>query len=486
MRKALEILSAVGSIVLNGIVLPVLIEQYPEYFKDNRWILPICLLVSAALCLPLILDYLLPPFFRWAARRIGGSRPVMAWTLVVICGATLGAGTFAAGYWLLLKHERHLAAKHRPEPPPLPLAIPEEPQLPPLTGPSVQQRKPESLMHHTQPSVTFGAYLQPDEPYIDGTLLAGIVWQKQFVDVRLDIVNGAVPIQNLDFLVGLDTSVASVGQISQLPGITAFPANAPPAAWLQGTDLNGNPVSVPMTPAPGMMQTAPVYRVNCSAIFANTVIHLVIASIALNPPENGQLPKQLFAPRRSPEFIRVTGSYETDSGNSLQKHPVEFSYRFAQAPSATARPLTLEEMFKSDFSGGNKWSLSATYRSATDGTTVPIEEQMHLDYQGYSRFLSFYLPVSTLTYEACLWIGDHSSDIIGQFDKNEVISRDATQPHGTSDKELKFSGRVFIYTLSDLTLAQQAELEQRYRANGLALEIRGLTYMSFTNLQRAH
>jgi transposase len=46
----LEILSAAGSVVLNGIVLPILIEQYPEYFKDNQWVLPICLLASLLLC----------------------------------------------------------------------------------------------------------------------------------------------------------------------------------------------------------------------------------------------------------------------------------------------------------------------------------------------------------------------------------------------------------------------------------------------------
>jgi|HubBroStandDraft_2_1064218.scaffolds.fasta_scaffold05205_7 hypothetical protein len=406
----------------------------------------------------------------------------LAVTICVLLFTMIG---LSAGLWITRSPTQSTKSPSPSTPPPsspsLPPAVPEEPQKP-ANNSSALQRKPESL----KPAVTFSAYSQPDEPYIDGTLLAGLVWQKRFVDVRLDVANSAVPIQNLDFLVGLDTSIAGVGQISQFPGITAFPAKTPPAAWLQGTDLQGNPISVPMAPMPGKMQTAPVYRVHCSAIFADTVVHLVIASIALNPPENGQLPKQLFAPRKSPELIRLRGSYEVQSGSGLEKHSVEFSYRFAQTPSASARPLTLEEMFQSDFSGGNKWSYSAAYKSATDGATVPIEEQMHLDYQGYSRFLSFYLPVSPLAYEAALWIGDHSSEIIGQFDKNEVISRDATEQHGTSDKELKFSGRVFIYTLSDLTLDQQADLERQYRANGLALEIRGLTYMSFTNLQRAH
>jgi hypothetical protein len=180
------------------------------------------------------------------------------------------------------------------------------------------------------PSLIFKAYLQPDEPYLDGTLLAGIVWDKRYVDVRIDVANGAAAIQNLDFVVGVDTSIAGVGQISQFPGVTAFPAGSPPPAWLQGTDLRGNPVSVPMTPTPGMTSIAPVYRVQCSNIFANTVLHLVVASVALNPTENGQLPKQLFGTRRSPRTIRIKGKYETRIGETVQNHDVDFSYDFKQ------------------------------------------------------------------------------------------------------------------------------------------------------------
>lgn len=181
---------------------------------------------------------------------------------------------------------------------------------------------------HLEPSVIFSAYTQPDEPYPEGTLLAGIVWQKQFVDVRLDIANGPVAVQNLDFLIGLDTSIAGVGQISQFPGVTAFPAGSAPSIWLEGTDSQGNPISIPATPPPGMMQGGPVYRVHCSNVFADTVVHLVVASIALNPPENGQPPKQLFAPRRPPKLIKIKGKYETVDSGVTESHTVEFSSEF--------------------------------------------------------------------------------------------------------------------------------------------------------------
>src|SRR5258708_1355482 len=117
MRKILEILAAVGSIVLNGFVVPLLIEQYPEYFKDNPWILPISVVVSASLALPLLLHYLIPVLIGGIHRQLGTRYPVMAWIVVIAVGALVGAGIAAGGYWLLLKHERHLAKSHLPNPP---------------------------------------------------------------------------------------------------------------------------------------------------------------------------------------------------------------------------------------------------------------------------------------------------------------------------------------------------------------------------------
>jgi len=128
----------------------------------------------------------------------------------------------------------------------------------------------------------------------------------------------------------LDTSFAGIGQISQFPEVAAFPADGPPPAWITGTDSSGNPVTIPIAPTPGVMNVAPTYRVHCSNIFANTVVHLVVASIALNPPENGELPREIFAPRRAPKLIAIKGTYETVKGGTVERHPLEFSYEFRQ------------------------------------------------------------------------------------------------------------------------------------------------------------
>ena len=192
---------------------------------------------------------------------------------------------------------------------------------------------PEKMQVGKKPSVVMTAYLQPtEEPYSQGMAVGGIVWSRNYMDVRLDIVNGPVEIKDLDFYVQLtDTSIAGIGQISQLQGMTVLPANEFPAVWLAGTDTKGQPESIPIVPTPGLMRSSPVYRVHCSEIFANAVTHLVIASVALNPTENGHLPQQLFAPRRAPKAISVKGNYDTQkAGGGVENHPIEFWYSFQQ------------------------------------------------------------------------------------------------------------------------------------------------------------
>ncbi len=177
---------------------------------------------------------------------------------------------------------------------------------------------------HETPSPKVDAYIQPgsSNPYPPQTILGGIVWDDKYVDVRLDIGVGAVAIQNLDFEVALDTSIAGIGQISQFAGVTSFPdGRQMPSVSLEGTDDKGEPITVPLVPTQGLAQIAPRYRVHCNALYSNTALHLVIASVALNQATQGRLPEQLFAPKRSPHLIKLKGTFEAAS-------PIEFQRTF--------------------------------------------------------------------------------------------------------------------------------------------------------------
>jgi hypothetical protein len=236
-------------------------------------------------------------------------------------------------------------------------------------------KQPQSRSLEIQPSVSLIAYLQPGQPYPDGTIVGGISWLTRYVDVRLDVVNGPTQIKDLDLSVQLDTDIAAIGQISQFQGVTAFPDNDPSAAWLEGTDANGEPMSVPIVPAAGKMRSSPVYRVHCSEVLANTVVHLVIASIAFNRPTvSGQLPERLFAPRRAPREIRVKGRYAVQERDSSMWHPIDFSYSFPQ-PSALPPPPKLaaepkpQESAKLQFTF---WPVSPNDEKLLDEVSVPV------------------------------------------------------------------------------------------------------------------
>lgn len=168
------------------------------------------------------------------------------------------------------------------------------------------------------------AFAPPMDPYPENTSVGCIAWHSFYFDVRLDLTAGPGEVENVDFTVKLDTSIAAIGQISQFAGIEAFPAQNFPQAWLSGTDLSGAPVSIPITPIAGAAQIAPAYRVHCSGILANSTVHLVIASVAVNPAMPGNMPKQLFAPRRPPKQIQVEGTYWC----SGKKYPLQLHKDF--------------------------------------------------------------------------------------------------------------------------------------------------------------
>ncbi len=169
--------------------------------------------------------------------------------------------------------------------------------------------------------LSFNAYIAPgDENYRAGTDIADIQWNDHYVDVRLSIRNeDATAAQNIDLFVRFDTSIAAIRQLSNVPDVT-FSAGETPPAWLEGTDEEGKPVTIPIVPVGDTI--TPVYRVSCPKLLGGANINLILASVALNPPEGVKLPKKLFAPRRKPAWVQLHGIYEMPEAHPPRRYRV--------------------------------------------------------------------------------------------------------------------------------------------------------------------
>jgi hypothetical protein len=114
-----------GATVLSLIVLPVAIEQYPEFFRDNKWILPVsAILVLACWTIPLFVHHRAQTLYS----RIVQIRYVgwLVLIMVIVCGAV---AMWMVGVRLFHFHRSHLdvaiSERHPNVPPPSTLPQPQ-------------------------------------------------------------------------------------------------------------------------------------------------------------------------------------------------------------------------------------------------------------------------------------------------------------------------------------------------------------------------
>lgn len=157
--------------------------------------------------------------------------------------------------------------------------------------------------------------------YPEGTVIAGIPWNNTYVDVRVRMYNGSgITIRDLDLFIQLDTHIAAIGQITNVPDLFISSFSETVSVWLEGSDDTNQDVALPVVPVGPII--SPIYRLYCPRLLFNGEISLVIASIALNPAKDGFLPQQLFAPRRLPKVINLQGAYIGSNDDSLVRYHV--------------------------------------------------------------------------------------------------------------------------------------------------------------------
>jgi hypothetical protein len=114
-----------------------------------------------------------------------------------------------------------------------------------------------------------------------------------------------------------------------------------------------------------------------------------------------------------------------------------------------------------------------------------------MDYTAKSKFMGIYIPVSEpfsdsnkVTYSICALVSYDFKNFLNTSDKDVQITFKNYGEQQTGNKDLTFSGRVYVYHEGNLSVEQIAELRKLYRENNLDVQFRGIDYLMFQNLSK--
>ena len=156
-----------------------------------------------------------------------------------------------------------------------------------------------------------------------------------------------------------------------------------------------------------------------------------------------------------------------------------------QYPNGTKKvlptPLTLRNLFDTDFS--DRWSSPVDYSLVRerDNTTFPMPVRLLLDFDGKAAFLAIFISHTADPQES------FKQGVLMSATYNVIVGRAKAvyqvgvlslgETSRTWVKDLVFTDHVFLYYEDDLSSSQIAFLEQTYKDRGLSVEIRSHDYL---------
>jgi hypothetical protein len=146
--------------------------------------------------------------------------------------------------------------------------------------------------------------------------------------------------------------------------------------------------------------------------------------------------------------------------------------------SPDGKPKTLHDCFRTDFpttlAVHQAFNMEVTDRKT--GKTkwgLPIEMELLADYQAKSQFLAFYIPPSPEhTFDACATLAHTYKTNIENLKKNLIIDG-GVRNEMTSWDELNFTGRIYIYHETYLSVGDKKRLTGIYDKEQLSVFFRG-------------
>jgi hypothetical protein len=150
-------------------------------------------------------------------------------------------------------------------------------------------------------------------------------------------------------------------------------------------------------------------------------------------------------------------------------------------PELPGKPPTLSELFNKDFSNTMKATDEISIHWQ-DGTGVEhIKRQLYLDFPAKTQFVGFYVPssdpfFSDTTLKTCMALVGAVQQAIDDLPKRIAVMAGYRNESNTI-QDLTFSGRVFLYHDSFLSITQKAALINAYKAKNYDVQFRGPDYL---------
>lgn len=130
---------------------------------------------------------------------------------------------------------------------------------------------------------------------------------------------------------------------------------------------------------------------------------------------------------------------------------------------------TLKQYFDTDFN--DLLSCQKSVSITKNGASTEIILKLHMDFNAGTKFVSCYLPVLPDISDACQAVLNNVNFALSMSDSVTVKTSFPGEDRFINS-ELLFSGRLFIYSESELSDAEKQELKARAERHGIALKFR--------------
>jgi len=169
--------------------------------------------------------------------------------------------------------------------------------------------------HKLYPLDVEGSY-RPS-PYPDGSIVDGLIWTPNKVDVRVNLNNPTTKdYTDLDLYLSTHQFIWDMVQVTNIPSTTyaGIDVNGIIDGYAEGTEERGEKIVLPNVKVAHQCHS---YHVSCAKLPRMTRMRLALVVAAINPSINGRAPLQFFSARTIPKSVTIKGEYKVDGSIKL-------------------------------------------------------------------------------------------------------------------------------------------------------------------------